>query len=440
MTVTFDTFTTLEVWQRGIIGSYGNYVNLEEKMMSYNVRRGKGGRFSQFQASTLTVKFHNSDNFFDPTYESVYSGGGGLPSKFGAPIGRWVRLQTKAGRLFAGYITDWNFTYSPEGDSVVILEAMDILGYLATKPLPEIEAPVELTGLRVNRILEASGISSFFVAASEFGLVQMQAETIPSGTLALDYLNVILNTEWGSLVPSGDSLILSTRIKRKRSPSSLFSSDDGILYIGNDTIPFTDLLVSYGTDVLYNRILVQNIDGALVDVSDQDSIDYNGEKLLSLTNLKGELDSDALNLGTYLANEYSVPKLRVDAVSFILQKYPLIKTGPSSWTVADEQYDLVNMDLNNICLVTFAPVGSSTLIEQYSIITSIDVNGVPGEVRLTYGLETFTQYLLLDDTTFGKLDENNVLGQDYRYFILGYDVGGATAELYSRLSAGLILG
>ena len=438
MAITFDYFVNVEVWERGISGPFGSKADLGAAAMSYQMQSGKGDRFSQYQTATLTVTFTNADNRFDPTYETVWNSPGGLPSKFGAPLGRLVGVGTLAGGHFTGYITDWDFSYTPDGNSIVVMTAKELRGYLATKPLPEIEAPSELSGERVERILLASGLSDISLD-SEFGLVKMQAETIPEGTLALEYLNAILDSEWGTLQDTGGAFTLKTRIHRPKLPGTHLTSADGIVRFGNSYLPFNEIEVSYGTDVLYNNVTVQNENGALVKVVDQDSIDYNGEKKLTLTGLRGELDSDAVKLATYLADEYSVPELRVDGVSFALQKYD-IQAPPPRYRASPEQYDLGHVELGDVVYVEFAPAGSDVLVQQYSVVNRIEMSGVPGDHRITFGLEPFAQYLLLDDTTFGKLDSDNILGQDYRYWILDRDLGIRSFDSYCRLSAGMVLG
>ena len=111
-------------------------------------------------------------------------------------------------------------------------------------------------------------------------------------------------------------------------------------------------------------------------------------------------DQDVEDLAVFLANKYSQPEYRFEAVEVILDDLS-----------PEDQAKVLNLEINDVVKMQFTPNGIGPAIEQYVEIININHRADLQIHRVTFGLARLDfLYFILDDPTFGTLDTDNALG------------------------------
>ena len=158
------------------------------------------------------------------------------------------------------------------------------------------------------------------------------------------------------------------------------------------------MLNEYGDELLYNYIVTQSPAGAKEIASDADSINLYQTQQYSVLDLLNSNTVEVAGLGDYLLGKYRNPVLRFNGLS----------TQLTALTQAQQNVCL-NLDLTDICTVTKNFVaGTPSDLSQTLIVSGVSHNIVPGSHVVSYTFESTdgNQYLTLDDTIFGTLDNN----------------------------------
>jgi hypothetical protein len=173
----------------------------------------------------------------------------------------------------------------------------------------------------------------------------------------------------------------------------LLFSDDGTA----GTYPYTNIDISYTSQLLYNQVLVNSNDGITSrNLTSPSSIDaYN----ISQLNVDGVLYNNATrcdNLGTYLISKYSEPEYRINSLR--------VNYGGLS-TAMQDAFAVKTTELNYYCKVRFTPNGVGTPVERFVRVIGMSHDITPGSHEITFMFESIrTPNLVLDDAEFGKLD------------------------------------
>lgn len=170
-----------------------NFNDISEDVISVSINRGKDPQQDTFNAASCSIELTNVTRKFDPDYgPSPYQG-------LIVPTGE-VRVFKENQIIFTGVITDWNFSYSPSGESIAEIVASDAFWNLNNQTLTGY-APVEqLSSARVLSVLlrpEVGGTAVWPSSARVIstGVATMGAYTVPDGTNALSYLQEIEKSE-----------------------------------------------------------------------------------------------------------------------------------------------------------------------------------------------------------------------------------------------------
>ena len=95
-----------------------------EGVFAVSCSRGKSRDLERTTAGSLSVSFRNQTRLFDPTNpDSAFR-------RFIVPR-RPVRVEVNEETIFQGFVDDWAFDYSPDGESVTSLTASDGFGIFA---------------------------------------------------------------------------------------------------------------------------------------------------------------------------------------------------------------------------------------------------------------------------------------------------------------------
>ena len=165
-------------------------------------------------------------------------------------------------------------------------------------------------------------------------------------------------------------------------------SDDGT------GIPFVEMNVVYGSELLYNRIIVSRLNGGTAIADDTDSQNAYGITVLEQDGLLVANDSDAISLASYLLGQYSEPEYRFESLGVALEDL----SGPNVATV-------LGLELGDVVQVKFTPNNIGTQINKYARVIRVDHDIRPAAHRLVFGFQTLDYAsFVLDDNEFGKLD------------------------------------
>jgi hypothetical protein len=173
------------------------YFDITDDVISVSVNRGKDPEAETFNAASCSVQLNNQTRNYDPDYgPSPYQG-------LIVPTGS-LRIYSNDQIVFTGFITDWNFTYSPSGDSVAEIVATDAFWNLSNQALTEFFPGQNLSSARLTTVLARPELGGTAVWPSTMrkistGVAILGDYDVPEGTNALSYLQEIEKAESGRL-------------------------------------------------------------------------------------------------------------------------------------------------------------------------------------------------------------------------------------------------
>lgn len=357
------------------------FVDITDRVRSISISRGRNNDFANYTSGQISIEFNNHDRAFDPLYADSPYVGNIVPR-------REIRISAGDERQFTGFIEDWNLSYTPDGDSIATAMANDTLGNLAGQTLSATTPPEELTGARVNRILDSADVNWSATSRNiDEGAALLSSTAIADDTNALQYLQLVASTEPGELFISKSGDI--TFKDRTKAPTSA-----SLIEFGNGQIPFQNLQVVYGSENLYNEVVVSRVGGGTAVAFDSTSQGEYGIRNLTQTDLLYATDAQSVELALVYAERYSEPEYRFDSVEVALHKLN-----------GTHQADVLGLELGSICKITFTPNGIGDAIVRYLEVIRIEQTIRPDTHFMTLGFQAVDYAsLVLDDAEFGKLN------------------------------------
>jgi hypothetical protein len=258
-------------------------------------------------------------------------------------------------------------------------------------------ATVQTSGARISAILDDHNVNwpSTF-RNIDTGVATLGEDVIAEGTNVLTYLKLVEKTEFGAffIAKNGYATFKDRTVVQPVSGLVELTDDD-------TGIGYSDLRITYGSEQLANEIIVSSVvTESTVTAVDLASQGVYGVLNLTLSDLLMNSDAQVEDLAVFLANKYSQPEYRFDAVEVILDDLSLVN-----------QNKILNLELNDVVKVKFTPNGIGPAIQQYAEIININHRADLQIHRVTLGLARLDfLYFILDDPTFGRLDADNTLG------------------------------
>ncbi len=358
------------------------FVDITDSARTILLARGRGRDFSNYQAGSAVVELNNHNRYFDPLFVASPYYGNIIPR-------REIRISSGDELQFTGWIDDWDLTYTPDGDSISTAIANDALSFFANQTVTGSIPSAEKTGARISSVLSDSQVAwATDLRSIDDGQATLGTQEIPENTNALTYLQDVANSEPGEFYI--DKAGLATFRDRTKAPNS----DNLILFSKTSGIPFTNVNVIYGAELLYNEITAGRSGGGSVTASNQASIGNYGIRSLAVTDLLLDDDADLAEYALVWAARYSEPEYRFESIEIELGK------------ISEAQQDqMLGLELGSIVEIEFEPNGIAPAIERYIEVISINqrITSTAHYVDLGFqGLDY--QALVLDDSAFGKLD------------------------------------
>lgn len=367
--------------QSGYVLAGPTWSDVTTYVRQVSIRRGRSSELDRYPSGQCTITLDNRARAFDPNYTL------GAYYPYVKPR-KPLRITCGTAVAFVGQVEDWNFAFEVSGDATATASGQDGFALLSGQELTGFTTTSQKSGTRVAAILDRTEVGwPNAMRDIDTGEQTLQADDVAYGTNVLAYLQTVEATEPGALFMSRDGKV--TFRSRTTSPTTFTS------VAFNDTgtgVPFTDISVAYGTELLYNLVNVTRAGGSRQTVDNSASTEY-AVSSLTRDNLLHDSDASALQLAQWWSQIYSAPLVRFKSIT--LEMSGLTST----------QQDLVlALDLYNVISVTFNGTQS------WSKIDSIEHTITPATHRLTFGLSNATSAnnFVLDSTLYGLLDTNRL--------------------------------
>jgi hypothetical protein len=364
------------------------------------ISRGRSSQLDPFSAGTLSLVLNNNDRRFDPLNQAspYYDPAAG---RSGVVPRRKVSILCDDEPVFVGQIVDVDVDYelSPASRdlSTAVLTCADDFQILANDSTEAAVTPSqELSGSRVSYLLDLPEISYLGARSIQPGVAILGAYPIAENTSAVSYLQSIAEAEQGLCFISRDgTLTFVDRQQAQFSSASVSFSDDGT------GIPYQTLSIRYGSEILFNRVIVTP-EGLSPQTSDDvPSQTEFGVQTLSLTDSLLASEPQAAALADDLISLYAEPEYRFDSLTVIMNG----KDEPTRQSLF--QLELGTQIEITRTFATGSPLSVSDTYQIQKISHSISPATHLMEIGLGWIPIVFP--LILDDAEFGKLSSDNAL-------------------------------
>jgi hypothetical protein len=378
-------YGVLDTAGRGTLGGL-TFVDLTSLVESVNITRGRSRQLDQFNAGTATIAFNNVSQVLNPSNTSSPYYPFVLPR---CP----VQILANGVAIYTGLITDWNLDYDISNEDMMYASCADQFTVLANQTINAITPSVEASGTRVNTVLDLPEINYQGARSIDTGSSTLGAFAISQDTNCLNYLQLINTSEQGYLFMSAAGTLTF------KSRSSVLNPVAGATFNTDGTgLPYQTLINQYGDELLYNYIITQSPAGAAQTTSNAASIALYQAQQYALTDLLNSTTSEVAGLGNYLLGKYQNPVLRFTGLS----------TQMAALSVTNQNI-LLGLDLTSVCtVVKNFVVGTPATETQTLIVSGVSHSITPGSHIVSYTFESTdgNQYLTLNDSIFGTLDNN----------------------------------
>jgi hypothetical protein len=370
-----------------------------------SVFRGRRDIGDQFTAGTMSFDLNDTftGGIFNPfdTQSPYYDTDQAVPGL--APM-RKVILSREGEQLFNGYIVDYNYNFNLGGLDTVSVSCADDFYLLSQTYMDEFNVSEELANVRIEAVLDLPEVNAFQLPGqrnletSTILLGGASAYTVPYGTSVAAYMAKINESVQGRIFCARDGVFtFQDRIGTTLSAPAASFHDDGT------NIPYDNVGISFEANQVINRAAVQHAGATAPEIAED--LASQATYFIQTTAISDALvhnDTAALDLANYLL--VGQPEAR----------YTNVSTPFAALT--DAQRDVVAiLEIGATVSVekSFTSGNSITQLAQ-----ELAIEGIQHEIDLSTGhrITLFTSpttlvfVLILDDSVYGRIDEENVLG------------------------------
>lgn len=371
------------------------FADITEYVTNISYTRGRRKTDYQFGAGIMTFSMNDQTGILGP-YDSTspyYDPANQEPGL--APM-RQVRLKRENTYLFTGTVMGYDYEFAKAGYNTVNVQCADDFYKLAQTQMDELNVVAETSGARIATVLALPEVDYSGTTDIDTGTVNLGHDspyTVAAGTNTLAYLQQINQAEQGRLFMAADGeLVFQPRIGNTLQAPTVSFSDDGV------GTKYTDLAIAFDADDVVNRVYIEALDGDTATDTDAASIAKYFTQSVSITNSLLHDQTEIDDLAAYLLEPEPRPR------------YTSLTTTYSRLTEA-ERDDVSALDIGDTLSITKAIPNLVTPIEGI-----LAIEGIQGNINVATG-HTITFYtssaalvyaLILDDATYGQLDNNAV--------------------------------
>ena len=367
------------------------FFDISDRLVTTLIRRGKSQALDRIDAGVVAITVDNSDRTFDPLYPDGPFFGQLIPR-------RSVRISANNQPVFRGFIDDFDIQYEPGKQSVVRIDVSDALSVLANSGLEEFTPDSELSGARINAVLDRPEVAwPEELREIDPGNSIMLDVDVQEGTGTLEYLQLVSSSEFGDIfIGKAGRIIFRERNAVPNVPDLTFSDE----LADASEIQFADVNIVFGSENLYNRISLENADLFPEEAfaEDEDSQVVFGPRTFQQSGLLVQEPEQLQFLADFLLARFKEPQYRFEAVTVVLD------------TLTTENQDRVlDLEIGDIVNVRFEPSGIPPAIEQLVKIIGINHDWNPASKNITFALERLDfAIFILDNPVLGVLDTDRL--------------------------------
>jgi hypothetical protein len=370
-----------------------------------SVFRGRRDIGDQFTAGTMSFDLNDTfaGGIFNPfdTQSPYYDTAQAVPGL--APM-RKVVLSRESEELFNGYIVDYSYNFNLGGLDTVSVSCADDFYLLSQTYMDEFNVSEELANVRIEAVLDLPEVNAFQLPGqrnletSTILLGGAAAYTVPNGTSVAAYMAKINESVQGRIFCARDGVFtFQDRVGTTLSASAADFHDDGT------AIPYDNVGISFEANQVVNRAAVQHAGASSPEIAED--LASQATYFIQTTAISDALVHDntaALALANYLL--VGQPEARYTNVSTLFA------------SLTDAQRDTVAvLEIGNTITIEKSFTSGVTIT---SLAQELAVEGIQHQIDLSTGhrITLFTSpttlvfELILDDSVYGRIDEENVLG------------------------------
>jgi hypothetical protein len=375
------------------------YTDVSTYLRSFHITRGRQYELNQMQAGTCDITLKNLDRRFDPTYSSSPYYPYLRPM---VPVRISAVFQAVTYRLFTGYVERFPQNRTGPTYAETQVQAVDGFELLTNAVLPGDSYPLELSGARVTRVLDAVNWSA---TARSISAGQSQVIAYTFGDIdfvqPLSHLQDVTTSELGNFFMAKDgSATFRDRYTTIATTSLGVFTDQPSVDTGD--IGYSELQKSFDKDLIFNDWRGTRSGGSVV----QEALDSISTAKYSLrpqarTPLLPD-DLSTMSQMQSLLNAYKEPSMRVSQIT--------VTPGNTvaAWSQVPSRELLDRVTTREHPPGGGAPFVQDSLIQQIDL--SVDKDAVAAKCVYTLLQADPTAYLILNDATSGTIDSTNKLG------------------------------
>jgi hypothetical protein len=409
---------TLDDPTRGILdnteftlGPGTSYADVTDGAVSVRSMRGRQDIGDQFTYGTMTFVLNDSlaGGIFSPfdTSSPYYDPATNLPGLAPLRKVRFSRYDSSNNKeyLFIGYIVTYDYEFGAPGDqSYITVMCADYFYILAQTRMNSWSPSEELTGARYNNVLSLTevayptGATYRDISTGTVTLGGSAAYDVAQGTSVATYANDINLAEQGRVFISRNGVFTTqNRLGNTLSGSVADFHDDGT------AIPYNNVDISFQADQVKNYAAVTHLGATSPETAE-----------------------DATSRATYLTQSIFIDNSLVhnDAAALSLAQYLIVGEPEARFNYVGSHFAMMSNAQRDTCAII--DIGDTITVQKsiqtgstsYQLAQELSVEGIQWNVDLQKGFEfslftapTVIVYeLILNDSVYGTLDADNVLG------------------------------
>lgn len=275
---------------------------------------GKDRFEQQARTGSMTVDLDNQSGIFNPI--------AGETGNFALTLrpGRWIRIEATYGEgwkpVFTGYVSALQDQYWSAAHGVnTRVTCIGFLGALAIFQPPPLDTPVgagELTGARVNRILDRYGFNGYPKRAIDPGLHTLQETSL--GAPLLTEAQSCEQAEGGLFYMDQDAVAVFRQFDYLETDPRSTAVQYRIGGPASDVDPIR-YSVDWSADRIRNDIQMQAVDGEIQRAVSLESIVRYLLRTYKLTGLDNDNDLQVADLATRYLERFAFDRIRIDEVA-----------------------------------------------------------------------------------------------------------------------------
>jgi hypothetical protein len=305
-----------------------------------------------------------------------------------------VRRNSVTYRLFTGFVQSWPQTWQGPNVGFSEVQVTDAFLPLAKADVGENETwPVELSGARINRVLDAAGwpTSARIIDEGQSDIAETTF-ALGGGVTALDHIREVAGADLGIFFCDGAGrAVFHDRHHRKAAAYLTSQATFGDALSGG--LPYQSVVLDTDDDRIWNDIQITATGGVTQRVEDTASQSVYWRRTMA-RQVPLARDTEAADQGAALLAQYKDPKNRFAGIT-------VTPTTDAMWAQA------LGRELGDHVTVKRWPQGVGAQISQECSIEAIEYRMVPGEFNVTWLLSTpaytAVNWWLLGNATYGKL-------------------------------------